>query len=411
MQRTPPAGGYAARQLLLGATCFLALFGLVMVYSASSVADYVQFQDSSYHLKRQLMYLVAGTIALFVADRFDYRRLRRVAWPIWSVTIIALVAVLFVGIGKWGATRWLRIGPVPIQPSEWAKLACVLVAAYVLSEWRRGRIDDKALLGRLAVCALPTLALVMKQPDMGTSVTIALAVLMAAWLGGMSVGRIGAIVAAGAGIGYALILLEDYRASRLDAFLNPWKDPQGPGYQIIQSLLAFGSGGLDGVGLGMSRQKFFYLPAAHTDFVFAIVGEELGLVGSLSVVLAFLLFAYAGTRIALGAKDVFGRVLAGSLTGILVLQAVMNMAAVTHLMPVTGIPLPFVSYGGSSLTFSLACVGLILGVSRRGAIVRKVRNTVAEGGSAVASATCGGRNGRTRVPGSRDRSGAARQRA
>jgi cell division protein FtsW len=188
------------------------------------------------------------------------------------------------------------------------------------------------------------------------------------WLLGISL--------SGIALGLIGIFSAGYRAQRFMAFLDPWADPQKGGYQTIQAMLAFGSGGLDGVGLGLSRQKFFYLPAAHTDFIFAIIGEELGLIGTLSVVLAFLLFAYAGTKIALGARDEFGKLLAGGLAGMIATQAIMNMMAVTGLMPVTGIPLPFVSSGGSSLTFTLVCVGLVLSVSSHGTRgVRPVRAT------------------------------------
>jgi cell division protein FtsW len=209
-----------------------------------------------------------------------------------------------------------------------------------------------------------------------------------------------------------LVAVAGYRMERVTSFLNPWADPGDSGYQIIQSLYAFGSGGFFGVGLGLSRQKFFYLPAAHTDFIFAVIGEELGLLGTLSVVIAFGLFAYAGMRIALDCRDHFGRLIAGGLTAMIVVQALMNMAAVTGLMPITGIPLPFVSAGGSSLTLTLACVGLILAVSRNGgaARVRLVRPTKA-GGLERASASEWRRDGRSHLPRSRGGQSAGGRRA
>jgi cell division protein FtsW len=359
--------------LLLGAVAFLVLGGLLMVYSASSVADYTQFKDSAYHLKKQLLVAIAGSVGLFVVSWWDFRGASRrsallrpdmVAWSLWVVAFIGLVAVDVAGVGKWGATRSLALGPFFLQPSEFAKGACVLVTATLLVHWRRGALSDLQFAWRLVIAVMPIAVLVLLQPDMGTTVTILAAVFLTLLLGGVS-GRLLA-VSLGAGGAFAAVLVRtaDYRMERVMAFLDPWKDPTGAGYQIIQSLYAFGSGGAFGVGLGLSRQKYAYLPAAHTDFIFAIIGEELGVVGALSVVLAFFIFAYAGIRIALECKDPFGRLMAGGLTAMIVTQALMNMAAVTGLMPITGIPLPFVSAGGSSLVFTLGCVGLILSVAR-----------------------------------------------
>lgn len=360
------AGGAGPRYLLLGSTLFLAIAGLVMIYSAAFVADYVLIGDSSHHLKRQLMWLGAGTIILLVAKRFDYHRIKNMSWAVYGVSLLGLVLVLVIGVGKWGAQRWIDLGFFTIQPSEYAKLGCVMVAAFLLTQLDAQVISPKEFWGRLGLSLGAVTALVMVQPDMGTTMSILIAVFMVLVLGGISWLVVGGLTVVGLGAVGAAILVAPYRAARLFAFLDPWSDPQGSGYQTIQALLAFGSGGLDGVGVGMSRQKFFYLPAAHTDFIFAIIGEELGLVGTLSIVLAFVLFAYAGIRIAMGAKDMYGRLLAGGLTAMIVTQALMNMAAVTNLMPVTGIPLPLVSFGGSSLTFTMLCIGIILSVSTYG---------------------------------------------
>jgi cell division protein FtsW len=208
--------------------------------------------------------------------------------------------------------------------------------------------------------------LIMLQPDMGTTMSILVASYLVFALGGVEGRYLFGVAATGVAAIPAMILIEPYRAARFLAFMDPWADPRRGGYQIIQAMLAFGSGGLTGVGLGLSRQKYFYLPAAHTDFIFAIIGEELGLVGTLAVVAAFLVMAYAGFRIAITARDPFGRLVAAGLTSLIVTQAVMNMAAVTNIMPVTGIPLPLVSYGGSSVVFTMGCVGLILSVARHG---------------------------------------------
>ncbi len=249
------------------------------------------------------------------------------------------------------------------------------MTALLLSQLDAHRLTPKEFWGRLFVAVSVVAVLVMMQPDMGTTMSILIAVYMVLLLGGVSWYAVGGIAAIGAGGALVAILAAPYRAARLFAFMDPWADPQKGGYQTIQALLAFGSGGVDGVGVGMSRQKFFYLPAAYTDFIFAIIGEELGLIGTLAIVVGFMVFAYAGFRIALGAKDAYGRLLAGGLTAMIVTQALMNMAAVTNLMPVTGIPMPLVSFGGSSLTFTMLCIGLILSVSRYGQLgVRAVRS-------------------------------------
>lgn len=374
--------------LLLGATAALVLGGLLMVYSASSVADYVQYGDSAYHLKKQLVIALAGAVAMLVVSRWDFRSTRGariapavVAWGLWAAATIGLVAVDFAGVAKWGATRSIAIGPLFLQPSEFAKGGCVLVTALLLVQWRRGVLTDRQFLGWLAGALLPVVALIMAQPDMGTTASLLLAVYATLWLGGVRGRWLALTAGAGAGLGALLISVAGYRMERVTAFLDPWAAPLDGGYQIIQSLYAFGSGGLLGVGLGLSRQKFSYLPAAHTDFIFAIIGEELGILGSLAVVAGFLVFAYAGIRIAVECKDPFGRLMAGGLTAMIAGQAAMNMAAVTGLMPITGIPLPLMSAGGSSLVFTLGCIGLILSVSRHSVStpVRLVRPTTTRG--------------------------------
>jgi len=370
-----PSRENGATYLFLGVTVFLVLAGLLMIYSASSVADYVRNGDSAYHLKKQLMFIAAGVLALYVASRFEIRfgcknmnALRNpkfIGWTVWGVSLAGLLAVMAIGIGKWGAQRWVMIAGIPLQPSELAKLGCVLMTVYYLAMWQRRLIDGRQLVGRLMLVLLPVVVLIMAQPDMGTTMSIVFAVFLTLWLADVNGPLLGALAVSGTAVAMLLVWVESYRLERYLAFLDPWKDPLGDGFQIIQSIYAFGSGGLTGVGLGLSKQKFFYLPAAHTDFIFAILGEELGLVGALAIVLAFAVFAYAGIRIALNAGNVYDRLLAGGLTAMIVTQAVMNMAAVTGLMPITGIPLPLVSYGGSSMIFTLMCVGLVLGVARR----------------------------------------------
>ncbi|MHB1323386.1 MAG: FtsW/RodA/SpoVE family cell cycle protein [Coriobacteriia bacterium] len=384
MTRSPSLTSHA--YLLLGVTLFLVLGGVLMIYSASSVADYVYYEDSAYHAKKQLTFAALGVVALYLASLWnlgrkgsnaliDIRRPEAVAWAVWGAALVGLILVETIGVGKWGATRSLDLGFAFVQPSEYAKLGCLLVTAVLLVQLRRGDITGKTFLVRLGAVLLPVVLLIMKQPDMGTTMSLLFAVAMMLWLGGVERKWLGLASAIGLPLAIAAIALRGYRMDRVTSFLDPWADPSETGYQIIQSLYAFGSGGILGEGLGLSRQKFFYLPAAHTDFIFAVIGEELGLLGSLSIVAAFALFAWAGMRIALSCKDHFGRLVAGGLTAMIVMQALMNMAAVTGLMPITGIPLPLVSAGGSSLTLTLGCVGLILAVSRAGAArpVRSVR--------------------------------------
>jgi cell division protein FtsW len=355
-----------ARYLLMAAAAFLAAAGLLMIYSASSVADLQKFGDTAYHLKRQGAFVVIGLIAALVLSRIDYRRLKPLVRPALIGADLLLGAVLVLGMSKWGAQRWINLGPVPVQPSEIAKLCVVGAVALALAETPPHRRTFTGLGAQLALVVLPAAALIMLQPDMGTTMSMIIAVLFVLWIGDFDKRSLAATVLAVATAVPVAIIAAPYRFRRFTAFINPWADPKGQGYQIIQAMYAFGSGGLQGVGLGLSRQKFFYLPAAHTDFIFAIVGEELGLIGALAIVASFAVFAYAGLRIASRSKDRFGRLLAGGVVVVVATQAVLNMLAVTGLMPITGIPMPFVSYGGSSMILNLACLGVIMSVYRFG---------------------------------------------
>ncbi len=361
--------------VLLLSVLALSAAGLVMVYSASSVVDYVQRKNSAYHLLRQLQWLIIGWAALWVASRVELRfdPRRRVgwrdaalyAWGLWALSVAGLALVLVAGRAIQGSQRWIELGSVSVQPSEFAKLACIMLTALFLARWKRGRITGLQVAWRIVLTTGTVLLLVLEQPDMGTAMAIAAPVYVLLILGDVPKRYWAGAVAIAAPAVYLLATKVQYRAERVTAFIDPWKDPHGAGYQIIQSLYAFGSGGLTGVGLGLSRQKFNYLPAAHTDFIFAIIGEELGLVGALAVVATFATFTYAGMQIAKRAANPFDRLLAGGITAMVAVQAIINMGAVTRMMPITGIPLPFVSYGGSSLMFTLACVGLVVGVARR----------------------------------------------
>ncbi len=396
----------------------LLLGGLLMIYSASSVSAYVKEGDSYYYLWRQLRFVALGMAALFLASRWNFRTKGLLnaelgAWAVWAVSLIGLVLVPFIGIEAGGAKRWLLAGSIPLQPSEYAKLGCLLVTAVLLAKYNRRDIDGKQFLIRLLSMLTPVVVLVMLQPDMGTTMSILIAVFLLLWLGGIDWRVLLTTGIGGTALAVLMIFVEGYRMDRVTGFLDPWTDPLGTGYQIIQAIYAFGSGGITGVGLGLSRQKFSYLPAAHTDFIFAIIGEEAGLLGTVGVVAAFVVFAYAGTRIALDCKDPFGRLMAGGLTAMIATQAVMNMAAVTGLMPITGIPLPLVSYGGSSLTFTMGCIGLIVAVSRHstGAGRAKGKSISESKGSARASTDERRRNSGSHLSGIDGGRAAGRRRA
>lgn len=373
-QRRTYAGGVQARYLLMGSAFLLLAFGLVMVYSASSITASVKEGSHWYYLLRQALFAVGGWAIALTLARVDYRGWRDKAWIIWWICIALLGVVLVIGFASHGAQRWIPLGFTNIQPSELAKVACVLLVAALVIERDRGRIDAGAFAVRTAIATVVPSAFIITQPDMGTTVTLVVAVVVVLILAGMRLRWVFGALAVVIPVGILFITRSDYRMERVVGFLDPWANAGDKGYQSVQALLAFGSGGVDGVGLGLSRQKFFYLPEAYTDFIFAIIGEEAGLVGSLGVIVAFAVFVWAGFRIATGAKDPFGRLVAGGITGMIGFQAVLNMAAVTGLMPVTGKPLPFLSYGGSSMLVTMIGLGLLLSVSEYGMLVpRAVR--------------------------------------
>jgi cell division protein FtsW len=382
-------------------TVFLALGGLLMIYSASSVSDFKSFGDSAYHLKRQGVFLVLGFVGMFFASRIGVTLLKRIAVGLLIAADLMLLILPFIGVAAAGATRALLIGGVTLQPAEIVRLACVLVMADLFADRiRRPRPVREDLLKIGLIAGVP-FVLVMAQPDMGAAVSIMAAVLGVMVLGELP-GRWIAGTVSGLVAGLAVLLpLAAYRMPRVTAWLNPEKYALSGGFQILQARLAFGSGGILGLGLGMSSEKWGYLPAPYTDFIFAVIGEELGLLGALTVVVAFGLFCYAGIRIAMAAKDPYARIVAGGLTITIVAQSLINMASVTGLMPVAGEPLPLVSYGGSSLLFTMACIGLILAMTR-GSVREPSRarpHAVDEEGSARARSGERRRNGGPRLSG------------
>ncbi len=352
--------------VLLGAVLLLLAIGTVVVFSASADTAYHQFASPYYYLKHQLMWAAIGIFVLIIASRIDYWRYKRLILPLYGIALILLVVVLVphIGIQINGARRWLGVGSLQIQPSELAKLAMVFMFAFLLSR-HRDRLDDfwKGVVPHVLFAGIIFL-LILAEPDLGTTVAVAGTFFVMLFVAGVRKRHLLGMTAVAIPILTWAMLGQAYRRQRLLAFMDPWKHPLGVGFHTIQGLLALGSGGVLGVGLGYSRQALGYLPEAYTDFIFAILGEELGLLGTVTVVLLFLILAWRGYRIAMKAPDMFSSLLATGLTTMIAIQAAINIGVVTATLPVTGITLPFLSYGGSSLVLSLAGVGVLLNISR-----------------------------------------------
>jgi cell division protein FtsW len=340
--------------------------GVVMVYSASAIVAADRFHDPLFFLKKQLFWAVAGFGGLWLAMRFDYRRLQRLVIPLLVVAIALLVLVLVPPFGQEinGTRRWLRGGPLSFQPVELAKFALVLYLASFLTR-RPGAIRtfSHGLLPLLVIAGLMA-GLTIVQPDLGNSLALIILTLTLAYLAGARPRHMLAVGAAALPVVMLLIAMKPYRWRRMVAFVDPWEDPQGSGFQIIQSFLALGSGGWFGLGLGESKQKLFYLPEPYTDFIFAIIGEELGLVGALGVLTLFALLIWRGLRIGLRAPDAFGSYLALGLTIMLATQTLVNLGVVTGALPTKGLPLPFISFGGSALLTTMFAAGILLNISQ-----------------------------------------------
>jgi cell division protein FtsW len=300
--------------------------------------------------------------------RTPYEKLKGIAYPLWALCLVLLVALLIPGIGTkaGGAVRWLRLGPFSFQPAELAKLSVIILLAYSLAkkDYDRIKLFSIGVLPNLLL-VLPVCALVIVQPDFGTSMMIGAVLFVMLFAGGVRKVYLGMLGGAGAAAAAALIAAKGYRVERLFSYLNPWEDATGAGFQIVQSFLAFGSGSLTGTGLGRGTQKLFYLPEPHTDFILAVVGEELGFLGVLAVIALFGAVLYCGIAVALHAHDLFGTYLAFGITVMLGMQAALNMGVVLGLLPTKGMPLPFLSYGGSSLLLSLAGIGMLLSIAER----------------------------------------------
>jgi cell division protein FtsW len=354
--------------LLLTIVVVLNIVGILMVLSASSVKSILSHGSAWYYFERQVTWLAIGAVALIVGARIDYRHWRRVVLPLLTLATALLVVVLVPGVGHtaFGSRRWLGFGALSIQPSELGKLALLIYGAEVLSRRTDAARTWKLSLRPVAGVFLVFAALVMKEPDMGTTIVLAIIAGTLLFVGGIR-GRHLAGIGAGVALGATfLAVAEPYRRARLLSFLHPVADRMNGGWQVYQSLIAISSGRLVGVGLGAGRSKWQFLPNAHTDFIFAVIAEELGFVGCLLVVGLFAAFAVFGVRAAVRAPDRFGMLVAAGITGWVVGQAIVNMGAVIGLLPVTGVPLPFVSFGGSALLFTMGAAGILLNVARQG---------------------------------------------
>ena len=347
----------------------LTAFGLLMIYSASSIDALTSADtghDPTYYLKRQMLFLGIGLVAAVILSYNDYHLWCEQLMPLGAMLVIGLLVLVLTplaGADAYGATRWFAVGPVHLQPSEFAKASVLLAAASIIQRFEYGIQDLREQAPRiLCFIGLP-LALILIQPDKGTTFIILMTVLMLLIIAGMPLRWVFIGVGAAMSIILGLALLDSYSRARIAMMWDPWKDPFDSGYQLIQGLLAFGSGGLTGVGLGNSRQKYSYLPMAHNDFIFAVIGEEWGLVGTLGLLLAFVALVYLGFSIARKAPDLSGRLVAAGSVITLGLQMLVNTAGVLCLMPLSGKPIPFISYGGSSIISTLVLVGLVLSVS------------------------------------------------
>ena len=389
--------GQLEQRLLILVTLGLVAFGLVMVFSATSASATLGEGDPMRFLVKQGLYAVAGLVLLAALSRIDYHVLRPIGPLLLVGSFVACAAVLVVAPPINGAHRWFVLGPVSFQPAELAKLAVCLWACAVLARRPVPRtLSDLMKPVGLVVCAFG--ALIVIEPDLGTTITLFLMVAGILLVSGIPLRLFVLATTLAAGAGMAAIWMEPYRRERVLSFLDPWKDAEGAGFQNVQAIIGMGSGGITGEGLGQGIQKVNFLPEAHTDMIFAVVGEELGFVGSTVLIAAFAVFAWAGFNVALRCRDPFGKRLAAGITTLVCGQAAVNLAAVLGMAPLTGIPLPFVSYGGSSLLVLLGAVGVLLNIAVNERVVEaRVRDR-------------GRGNGRARATGSRGRGGSTRPR-
>jgi cell division protein FtsW len=351
---------------LFGAMIVLLSVGVVMVYSASAIMATERFRDPYFFLKKQLVWALLGSACLLSALRMDYRRLERLQWPILIAAAVLLVLVLVPPFAQPinGTRRWLRIGAVSFQPAELAKLALVVYLAAYLARRREGLAKFWGGLVPPLAISLTFALLVLAQPDLGNCLTLIMVTFGLLYLAGVRLRHLGMVLAPALPLLMLAVWMAPYRLRRITTFLDPWADQRGGGFQIIQSWLALGGGGLFGRGIGESRQKLFYLPESHTDFIFAVVGEELGFVGALGLLALFAVLIWRGLRVGVRAPDAFGAYLALGITVLIATQTLVNVGVVTGTLPTKGLPLPFVSFGGSALLMTMLATGVLLNISQ-----------------------------------------------
>jgi cell division protein FtsW len=358
---------YGYDPVLLISVMLLIGIGLVAVYSASSILAEARYGDHYYYLKRQTIFCLFGVMLMILAKNINYLFYRKLVYVLLGLVFLLLILLLVPGLGikVGGAQRWIKFGFISLQPSEAAKLSLAIFMAYSMSKnvEHMGTFLN-GLLPHLLMAAI-VIALILLQPDLGTAVIIGMWVLILLFVGGVNLGQLLVLLGLMTPAVFYLISHTAYRLHRWWAFLNPWEDPHGFGFQIIHSFLAFGSGGLAGVGLGNSKQKLFYLPEPHTDFVAAIIAEEAGFIGVSVLLILFALIVIRGIKIALNAPDLFGTYLALGISCMLAVQVMVNMGVVMALLPTKGLTLPFISYGGSSLVISLISMGVLMSISRK----------------------------------------------
>ena len=388
--------------VLLAVVVALTLLGIAMVFSASGIRALDKVDDPRYYLGWQALWAALGLVGLAVTMRVDYHRYRVFAVPLLAIVVILLFVVLIPGVGvsSGGAARWLRFGPAGMQPAELAKLSLILYLAAWLGA-RRGEVARPSVVVPFFAVTALLAALVVAEPDLGTAIVIVIIALVMFFIAGARLQVFAALSALAVVTALAIAVAQPYRLQRLVTFLDPWSDPQRSGFQTIQSLYGLALGGLFGEGLGAGREKFGFLPAPYTDSIFAVLGDELGLAGTLLVIGLFFVLGYRGVSIALRARDATGALLAAGITTWLAFQAWINMAVVASLVPMTGITLPFISYGGSSLCVGLIAVGILLSVGR----------DAAPEPASVPRASRRRRDGRSSQPAPRDRRGATRERS
>ena len=347
---------------ILTSTLILSVLSLVMIYSASSYSAELQFGDGFFYVKKQALGLIVGLLTLIAGARIKIELLKKLRWVIYGVAMVLLAVIFIPGVGQtsYGATRWINLGFITFQPSEIAKFALVILLAGECDVRPPNKIKNLIIpiVSGISMCVL-----IMLEPNMSITMCVAMVLIVMLFVGGMKKGHLGFMGAVGASVVPILILSEPYRMRRLLAFLNPWASPKGEGYQLIQSYYALGSGGLFGVGLFKSRQKYLFLPFAESDFIFSVIGEELGLIGSLAVLTVYFVLILSGIVVAMRAEDKFKSLLAAGVTAVIAIQTLLNIAVVSGIVPPTGLPLPYVSAGGSSLMVFMFVSGLLINLA------------------------------------------------